>query len=85
MVHPVRQRGPRYGGLPLWRDAQRLLLDVEQVVRGFPRYHKYTLGSELRRQAMDINRLVARAAQHYEAWAQLELVEQLVWKVEDPK
>lgn len=69
----------------MWRDAQRLLVDIEQVVRGFSRYHKYTLGSELRRQAMDINRLVARAAQQYEAEARLRLVEQLAWKVEDLK
>lgn len=31
--------------LPLWRDAQGLLLWTEQVVRRFARYHKYTLGS----------------------------------------
>ena len=57
-------RGPRYRQFPLWRDAQRFLLEVECAVRNFPRYHKYTLGSELRRQAMDVNRVVARAAQH---------------------
>ncbi len=62
MNHPPA-RGPRYRQLPLWRDAQRLLLEVELAVRAFARYHKYTLGSELRRQAMDVNRLVARAAQ----------------------
>jgi hypothetical protein len=27
--------------LPIWRDANRLLLGVEQAVRGFGRYHKY--------------------------------------------
>lgn len=85
MAHPSRQRGPGYRSLPLWRDAQRLLLDVERVVRGFPRYHKYTLGSELRRQAMDISRLVARAAQQHEPQARLPWLEQLVWKVEDLK
>ncbi|MCA0309310.1 MAG: hypothetical protein LCH72_01325 [Proteobacteria bacterium] len=53
--------GPRYRQLPLWRDAQRLLLEVEQAVRAFARYHKYTLSSELRSQVMAINRLVARA------------------------
>ena len=40
--------GPRYQQLPLWRDSQRLLLEVEQAVRGFTRYHKYSLGAELR-------------------------------------
>jgi four helix bundle protein len=57
--------------LPIWRDANQLLLDIEQAVKHFPRYHKYTLGSELRRQAMRICRLVGRAwrdkanAQHW--------------------
>ena len=47
--------------LPIWRDAQRLLVLTEQAVRRFPRYHKYTLGSDLRRQAMYLCRLVNRA------------------------
>ena len=34
---------------------------VEEAVRRFPRYHKYTLGSDLRRQAMQVCRLVNRA------------------------
>ena len=54
---------PRYQQLPLWRDANRLLLEVEQAVRGFLRYHKYTLGAELRRLSLNVCRLVARAAQ----------------------
>ncbi len=45
-------RGPRYKQLPLWRAATRFLLEIEDAVRRFPRYHKYTLGSDLRRQAM---------------------------------
>ncbi|TDO99938.1 hypothetical protein [Marinomonas balearica] len=36
---------------PIWRDAEKLMLEVEQAVRHFPRYHKYTLGSELRQLA----------------------------------
>ena len=47
--------------LPLWRDANALLLAIEQAVRYFPRYHKYTLGSDLRRQAMGVCRLILRA------------------------
>ncbi|MCG5548798.1 hypothetical protein [Halorhodospira halochloris] len=37
---------------PIWRDAQRLLVLTEEAVRRFPRYHKYTLGSGLRRQGV---------------------------------
>ncbi|MDX8392454.1 MAG: hypothetical protein R8K53_07805 [Mariprofundaceae bacterium] len=40
--------------MPLWRDANQLLVLIEDAVRHFPRYHKYTLGSDLRRQAMNI-------------------------------
>ena len=47
--------------IPIWRDANLLLLEVEQAVRGFPRYHRYTLGTDLRQQAMGIVRLINRA------------------------
>jgi hypothetical protein len=78
-------RGPRYKQLPLWRDSNRFLIEIEQAVRAFPRYHKYTLGSELRKQAMTICRLVARAAQCNDAPGRERLIEQLVWQVEDSK
>jgi hypothetical protein len=69
--------------LPIWRDSRRLLLEVEKSVRRFPRYHKYTLGSELRAQAMKICRLVARAWRD-KARAQYWL-ERLVPAVDDLK
>jgi len=47
--------------LPIWRDANQLLLLIEQAVSFFPRYHKYTLGTDLRRQAMTVCRLIVRA------------------------
>jgi len=47
--------------LPIWRDISRLLVLIEEAVRKFPRYHKYTLGSDLRRQAMNVHRLLVRA------------------------
>jgi len=49
---------------PILRDANRLLLEMEQSVRYFPRYHKYSLGSELRAQVFKINQLIARAWQY---------------------
>ena len=78
-------RGPRYKQLPLWRAATRFLLEIEDAVRRFPRYHKYTLGSDLRRQAMTVCRLVARAAQDSDAAGRAQRLEQLVWQVEDLK
>ena len=78
-------RGPRYRQLPLWRDATLFLAETERAVRSFPRYHKYTLGSDLRRQAMNICRLVARAAQAGALAEREPLIAQLVWQVEDVK
>ena len=37
--------------MTLWRDANRLMLVIEEAVRKFPRYHKYAIGTDLRRQA----------------------------------
>ena len=47
--------------LPIWRDAMRLVVVLEEAVRGFPRYHKYTLGSDSRAQARRVCRLILRA------------------------
>ena len=49
--------------LPIWRDANPFLLVIEEALRDFPRYHKYILGTELRRQDMDVCPLILRAAQ----------------------
>lgn len=50
------------GGLPpICRDANRLLLAVEQCARSFPRNHKYQVGADLRHQAMQVARLARRA------------------------
>ena len=69
--------------LPIWRDANRLLVAVEEAVRAFPRYHKYTLGAELRRQAMAICRLILRAADQRSD--PLPQVQRLVEAVDDLK
>jgi len=41
--------------LPIWKDAMDLALHLENAVRRFARYHKYTLGSELRQTAQTGN------------------------------
>ena len=38
----------QYEHLPIYKAAFDLNLYVEQIVRNFSRYHKYTLGTELR-------------------------------------
>ena len=46
---------------PLWRDSTRLVVLMEEAVRTFPKYHKYALGTDLRRQAIGVCRLILRA------------------------
>ena len=59
----MEKKGGRTGPapLPIWRDANRLLLEIERAVQSFPRYHKYTIGSDLRMLAMRLCRCLARA------------------------
>ena len=56
---------------------------MEQVVRQFARYHRYTLGTDLRQQAMAILRLV------HKAWrdkaGQSKHLKSLVWAIDDFK
>ncbi len=69
--------------IALWRDANALLLEVERSVRHFPRYHKYTLGAEMRKQAMLVCRLINRAFMQKES--KLQSVQQLVLSINDLK
>ena len=68
---------------PIYRDARRLLLHTEQVVQRFSRYHKYTVGADLRTQAMRLMRGVHRAV--YDKPNQARHVQDLVWQVDDYK
>ncbi len=49
------------GLLPIYREYRHVLLETEQSVLHFLRYHKYGVGVDLRRQAMTIMRRVQRA------------------------
>ena len=73
----------RYQPPPIIKAAQRLLVDIEQFVRGFDRYHKYQIGSDLRRAAGTVVQLASRAWRdqaHRRRW-----VGQLVWAVDELK
>ena len=65
---------------PIVKLAEQLLVQIEQVVRRFARYHKYTVGSELRTQAMAVALLAARAWRDRDN--QKTLVRQLVWEID---
>jgi hypothetical protein len=51
----------RYEHLPIYKKCFDLMIWLEDVVRGFSRYHKYTIGSDLRNQARQVTKLVVEA------------------------
>ena len=51
----------RYDHLPIYRSAMKLAVHLENTVRGFTRYVKYTLGSDMRHEAQRVVGLIIRA------------------------
>ena len=51
----------RYEHLPIYKKAMDVTIYFEKVVRNFSRYHKYTLGSELRVKSREIAGLIIKA------------------------
>lgn len=68
---------------PIYRDCRRLLVHTEDMVRRFSRYHKYTVGTDLRQAAMAIMRIVNQAV--HDKPRQAQHVQSLVWRVDDFK
>ena len=50
-----------YLNLPIFKAAYDVALHFEKVVAGFSRYHKYTLGTELRNLSREVLKLVVQA------------------------
>ena len=68
----------RYEHLPIYKQAFEVAVYLEKVVAGFSRYHKYTLGSELRNRSRSIVALIVKAnAQQQKKPQLLQLREQL--------
>jgi hypothetical protein len=44
----------RYEHLPIYREAYDLTVHIEKIVRNFTRYHKYTLGTDLRNKTRSV-------------------------------
>ncbi len=51
----------RYEHLPIYKKALEVAVHFEKVVAGFSRYHKYTLGSELRNQSRAVVSAIVKA------------------------
>jgi len=62
----------RYEHLPIYRAAFDLAVHVEKLVRGFSRYHKYSLGSELRERSRELLARIIDANHSRDRAARLE-------------
>lgn len=51
----------RYEHLPIYKKAMDLAVYVENAVRGFSRYHKYSIGSDLRNLSRRVVTLIIAA------------------------
>ena len=51
----------RYEHLPIYKKSMDLTIYFEKIVRNFSRYHKYTLGSELRDKSREVVGLIIKA------------------------
>lgn len=70
----------RYDHLPIYRAAFDLAVHMERIVREFSRYHKYTLGTELRNCSRGILKMIIEANGSKERSALLlKLREELEW------
>ena len=71
----------RFQPPPIIKAAQALLVDVEQAVRTFDRYHKYQIGSDLRRCATSAVHTALRAWR--EQHDREQLTSELVWRTDE--
>jgi hypothetical protein len=51
----------KYEHLPIYKKAFDTVVYFEQIVRHFSRYHKYTLGTDLRNTSREIVKLIVKA------------------------
>lgn len=50
-----------YDNLPIFKSALDLVVYVETIVKNFDKYHKYTLGEDLRQQSKEMLFCIQRA------------------------
>ena len=51
----------QYEHLPIYKKAMDIAAYIENIVKGFSRYHKYTLGTDLRNFSRAVLRLIIQA------------------------
>ncbi len=72
----------RYDNLPIYRSSLNLCVYVETIVKSFDKYHKYTIGEDLRTYSKDLMFMVHRANISQE---KKEKLQNLTYKCEDLK
>ena len=50
-----------YVDLPVYRDTYQLILKIFEVTKDFPREYKFSLGQDMKRDAMQLVRSIYRA------------------------
>jgi len=50
-----------YYDLPVYRDTYKLILKIFEVTKDFPKEYKYTLGQDMKRDALQLVRSIYRA------------------------
>lgn len=62
----------RYDNLPIYKSALDLCVYMETIVRGFEKYHKYTIGADLRVHSKELLLLIHKANISYQKEMYLE-------------
>lgn len=77
----TNQKMVTYDNLPIYKSALDLAIYFEKIVKHFDRYHKYTIGTDLRNKSRDIATQVMRS----NATKQVDDIRELVAKIEELK
>ncbi len=65
------------------KKTERLTIEIENAVRGFARYHKYAIGTDIRTAAMHVMKVCNRAWR--DRSRQHQWVSDLIWAVDELK
>ncbi len=64
----------RYEHLPIYKRAFDFAIYIDQMVRGFSRYNKYTYGTDLRNLSREVLKLIIRANNARDKTPHLEMI-----------
>ena len=62
-----------YTELPVYCDTSQLILQVFEYTKDFPKEYKYTLGQDMKRDALHLLRSIYRANKHKNRAEQLDV------------